>query len=441
MATAIHSQEAYRPTDVGTTFDGNWIQIETTMAGRWMASPSSTLVFACAAAASTTAVIFLWISYQDDGKKKSSSSSSTQKQSYESFRQLSLRHAKIRTKQGTIVNNTNTEHLLSLLPSHLKREHSKESRRRQMIPRLIMKKKMYDNIVMYDPSGAVLCTVGEKKAKWYVRKGLAIWKTNLPSDDGERSIQLTFEPNTTSRKMKRNIDPEQVHDVYPEDDDNNYSTGSLYNQSLKRNQCVVCGSTQNYMRHYIVPFCYRTRLPPQYKTHLPHDVVLLCADTCQVEAFRSRMKRQKELEQQQYNWNQDAAKGNEIDNDNDDTVHPYFIDPDLQQVRSASLALLRWGTQLPSERAEDCTRVVAEYFKIDPSSVTEAVLQKGASLSFRRVNPKFISGPERVVWALRDDPILIARFVKMWRQYFLDTMRPKYLPTGWNVNSPVQCDR
>jgi len=324
----------------------------------------------------------------------------------------------------------------------LKREHSKESRRRQMIPRLIMKKKMYDNIIMYDPNGAVLCTIGEKKAKWYIRKGLAIWKTNLPGEFGGRSIQLTFEPNTTSSKVKRNIDPEQVHDDCRDDDDNSYSTGgSLYNQSLKSNQCVVCGSTKNYMRHYIVPFCYRTRLPPQYKTHLPHDVVLLCADTCQVEAFRSRMKRQKELEQQQYNGHQDAANDNKIKNGTDDTVHPYFIDHDLQLVRSASLALLRWGTQLPSERAEECTRVVAKYFNIDPSSVTEAELQNGASLSYRRVNPKFISGPERVVAALQDDPILIARFVKMWRQYFLDTMRPKYLPIGWNVNSPVQCDR
>lgn len=47
-------------------------------------------------------------------------------------------------------------------------------------------------------------------------------------------------------------------------------------QSDKQNQCCVCGSGGEYLRHSVVPHCYRQHFPPSMKSHLSHDIVLMC---------------------------------------------------------------------------------------------------------------------------------------------------------------------
>ena len=62
------------------------------------------------------------------------------------------------------------------LPPHIQRELYKEQRRKKSVRFLALKKPMYDNIEMYGPDGIMLCTIGKKKANWYVnKKGLAVW--------------------------------------------------------------------------------------------------------------------------------------------------------------------------------------------------------------------------------------------------------------------------
>lgn len=34
----------------------------------------------------------------------------------------------------------------------------------------------------------------------------------------------------------------------------------------------------------------------------------------------------------------------------------------------------------------------------------------------------------------------IIDFIRMWRQHFLDVMKPKYLPPAWDVNHKFQRD-
>ncbi len=47
-------------------------------------------------------------------------------------------------------------------------------------------------------------------------------------------------------------------------------------QADKENRCCVCGSEGPYSRHGVVPHCYRQHFPLSMKSHLSHDIVLLC---------------------------------------------------------------------------------------------------------------------------------------------------------------------
>lgn len=44
----------------------------------------------------------------------------------------------------------------------------------------------------------------------------------------------------------------------------------------------MCGQEGEYLRHSIVPHCYRQHFPPAMKSHLSHDVVLLCVGCHQI---------------------------------------------------------------------------------------------------------------------------------------------------------------
>lgn len=129
------------------------------------------------------------------------------------------------------------------LPQHLRRAVWKEQKRKDSVRFLAMKKPMYDNIEMYDPDGDLLCTIAEKKANWYVKKELGTWNKT------KTAIHLRFKPKGKSE--------------------------NVYNQSQKLNVCVCCGDDKDHMRHYVVPYCYRALLPEKYKTHMPHDIVIM----------------------------------------------------------------------------------------------------------------------------------------------------------------------
>ena len=238
------------------------------------------------------------------------------------------------------------------------------------------------------------------------------------------------------------------------------------------------------MRHYVVPYCYRTLFPAQYKTHVPHDVVLVCAAHCRVPVEQATQERKKHLEQrlrQQHEQRERERKqGHGTMHIN--TSFPYLIDKERQSIASSAQALLKWKHQLPPSRQVEYGQRLQEWMhKTQPpqtqspesamgndanettDSVTHllndtVVLQELSQLEFRRPNPHYISGPELVHrWLFRressssattttqddhhhPDHDRIAGFIRDWRQHFCETHHPRYLPKGWSVESPVMCD-
>ena len=311
--------------------------------------------------------------------------------------------------------STNRNYSGAKLPGHITRELEKERRRLDKMSDLCMKSAMYDNVRMYDPQGEVLCTISLKKAHWYVNKELADWITveQLPSvkeESDRRNIQLRFEPKARSNR------------------------NSQYVTADKKNQCVVCGAKQFHIRHYIVPFVYRCLFPHEYKSHMSHDIVALCAK-CHVHCSRETHFRMNDLESQHQ-------------------VQPQFIiDKSREKVKKCATALLRHQKSMPDDKVNEMKSVVWKYFLStvdgESSSNTELglydellstdQLKNASEIEFRSPNPEYIPGPELVVNNLHGDHNKIADFVRDWRIFFVATMSPRFLPNGWSVEYAVKC--
>jgi cation-transporting P-type ATPase D len=127
---------------------------------------------------------------------------------------------------------------------------------------------------MHAPDGRLLSYTDQKKAMWYVEKGLATLNSTDPI-----SITLKFDP----KSRNANLDSD-LHHLYAD---------TLYCEN-RVNQCVACGATRDYARYHIIPALYRTHFPENLKAHRSHDVVLLCID-CHNKAYTRQDLKKKEV--------------------------------------------------------------------------------------------------------------------------------------------------
>ncbi|KAL7460480.1 hypothetical protein ACHAXS_002801 [Conticribra weissflogii] len=339
------------------------------------------------------------------------------------------------------------------LPPHIRREIEKERRFEAKKELISMKSPMYDNVFMLDNDREPMCTISLKKARWYVRKGIAEWSSF--QDHGNRNTRDELEEAKCIRLLFEPSGGNYQNTGTPE---------NLYLKSAKQNVCVACGSTDHHMRHYIVPYAYRTLLPDQYKTHMSHDIVILCPE-CHVSCEKLSKAKMKSMEDA---LRDDLSK--EVGNVA--FCPPVIDDADLHHVRSCAIALARWRDTMPEDKIEAHEKVVRGYLagivkvrcsgktevhdkiiiegeaeahkkKILDKSVplTKEQLQKACSVNYRVKNPQYISGSELVVQSLNGDAKKIEKFVVDWRKHFIDTVNPKFMPVGWCIDNPVVCGR
>ena len=179
------------------------------------------------------------------------------------------------------------------------------------------------------------------------------------------------------------------------------------------------------MRHYVVPYCYRTLLPEKYKTHMSHDIVIMCTE-CHLACEQATQKRQKQMEAPLRNDPQTALSA--------------IPNSELYRVRSWALALYRSANRLPPAKRQEYEALVRSYYKLgEDEDLTAELIRSASEIETHEPNPKYIPGPELVAETLTSDEE-IADFIRDWRKHFLITIQPRYLPKGWSVDSPVHSD-
>ncbi|XP_007473168.1 exonuclease 3'-5' domain-containing protein 2 isoform X1 [Monodelphis domestica] len=252
------------------------------------------------------------------------------------------------------------------------------------------KSPLYDNCFLHAPDGQPLCTCDRRKAQWYIDKGIG----ELVSED-PFVVKLQFEPSGR---------PESPKDYY---------------LMIKDNLCVVCGKRESYIRKNVVPHEYRKHFPIEMKDHNSHDVLLLCTSCHAISNYYNN------------NLKQHLAEECEAPIGSEEGLR-LLEDPIRRQVRSGARALLN-AKSLPASRKEELLQAIKEFFNTD--TITDQMLQEAANLETRINNENYIPHGLKVVqYYAKGGLRSLMKLESLWRQHFLDSMKPKHLPEQWSVN-------
>lgn len=262
----------------------------------------------------------------------------------------------------------------------------------QNVYKTVRKKPLYENCKLYAPDGTLLCTCNKRKINWYINNNLA--EPVVQDEGAPLAAKLLFEPSGK---------PLDGTDFYCQD---------------KLNECCCCSRTDELVRKNVIPKEYRKHLPNQFKDRQSHDVVLLCVQChCSSNMFDNIMR--EELATQH---------GIPINYKNNFMV----INRTKSSVRAAAKALTATNNKIPEERKEVLKHTITEYLGHEPTS--EEIVE----LKFIPVNDvKYVGtvpdhGSEVVKRVIEQGTV--EEFIVRWRNFFLSSMKPGYLPTGWSVN-------
>lgn len=299
---------------------------------------------------------------------------------------------------------------------------AKELRKKNFIKKYTRNNPVYENCVMFAPTGQQLCFCDTKKMNWYLSK-------NLATKISENEFILNFKPNQTGC-----IDQDL-------EESNFYITA-------KKNCCVVCGVDYNYLKFHVVPYIYRQHFPNILKAHKSHDIVLLCLE-CHEKANKLYNK-EKENIAIKYNVSSNIQsiktlgikKLNKIINISKNLIKkkPYIDNNKIKEIEDELKKLIienhddnyisGFYKYLFDNSALNKDNITCD-FKIDNKLLYLINNFKIKNLK----NSETIKNQHgfEVVKKLSD----ITVFIKHWRRFFLNNMNPRYLPSSWKIEHQV----
>ena len=268
-----------------------------------------------------------------------------------------------------------------------------------------LKTPKYQGCKLLSKDGVHLCNINEKKVRWYLKKNLAVL-VEEKNKYGDKTIQLKFEAKGRGH------------------------AGDEFYLSQMNNRCVGCGSTSNgLISHSVVPRAFRKHFPEKYKSHSNHDIVLLCRVCKKRMSDASCRKKDEILADLQ---DEHESKFREYKESTDERT--------ISQTLKACNALLKH--QLPEEVKRRYERLVCQYLDIE-SSLSESDIQALRQKLQTHVKERDRMKPDVAsIYAktLLRDPSSIQNFVFMWRNFFVDTLKPRFLVRGWSVDRPLSGD-
>ncbi|XP_032691486.1 exonuclease 3'-5' domain-containing protein 2 [Odontomachus brunneus] len=293
---------------------------------------------------------------------------------------------KARRSSSTNVNTSNSTKIL---------DRSSSAERKNTIP--TRNKPLYHNCYLQAPDGEILCTCDRKKAEWYIGKGLGELVHTDPY-----TVKLNFEPS--GRALGE--------------------VGQYYTQ-VKVNQCVVCGCTEKFIRKNVVPREYRKYFPLVMKAHQSHDVLLLCP-SCHENSNNNDLHLRRKLAELC-----DAPLIGPLSHMRDKYMSNF------RKLQSA-VKVLKQGLSVPQRRREELEFYILEYTgqkEVTPvmldtlhERLNNVPIQQMISNQF-----KYLPHGLKVVQYFQKQEGGLVELERMWREHFLTTMNPKYLPNLWSV--------
>lgn len=234
---------------------------------------------------------------------------------------------------------------------------------------------IYESYSMYSPTGEFMCYCNKKKANWYINKNLASWLE-------DKKFKLIFEPNGKGKA------------------DNPYYTKVI------KNCCVVCGSEKELNKHHVVPYVFRSRLPLEYKESNHHDVLATCINCHEIYEEKANILK-KEI-------------ADELNVSMENGMSPEQIKN--KKIHSAQRLLEKVAN--------------GEIVGVPPDKLL-MLKEKAAQPLFEDISQTGAVWADEIMKITLSNNTLFS-FVKRWRQHFVDTMQPKYLPEYWSINSPLE---
>lgn len=269
-----------------------------------------------------------------------------------------------------------------------------------------------ENWEVYHPDGTHMFTCGEKKANWYLERDLAV-----RTADGK--IMLTFEPKG-----------------------NGFENNEVFGKSVREAICVVTGLEEGLQRHHIVPYCYRTYFPEAYKSKNHHDVVLINHEKhSEYEQLATQYK--DEIAQmfdvktiQEFNIEY-THKLREIGRENAILINNILsifktYGRISKEVKLEKLNKISESTGIPFKTV--CNYNYIQLYKMYLVLKDEHMKQQQ---EFKQIYRKEYDHGYHVVQQL-DTEEKIEDFVKLWRNHFIDTMQPEFMPNGWSIDFRIK---
>jgi len=255
-------------------------------------------------------------------------------------------------------------------------------------------------------------TCGEKKVYWYLERTLA-------KIIGDKKIQLNFIPKG-----------------------NGFEDYEDFGRGIRETRCVVTGREDGLQRHHIVPYCYRTYFPEEFKSKNHHDVVLINNEIHgEYELLANLYKDDiahafgvKTINEFNVEY---TTKLREIGKENAIIIHainsifkcygrmPY-------KIKLEKLHFISKKTNIPYNVIKDFTyiQMYKLYLLLKQRHIDEIY-------AFKEENRHLYDHGYHVVQKL-DTEEKIMEFVKLWRNHFIDTMQPKYMPNGWSIDFRIK---
>ena len=272
-----------------------------------------------------------------------------------------------------------------------------------------------ENWKVLHPKGHHMFTCGERKAMWYLDKGLA------NKIDEPYTIELNFEPKGYG-----------------------FNNNEVFGLAGREVKCVVTNRTDGLQRHHIVPYCYRTHFPDEYKSKNHHDVVLVA------------YKVHEEYERYAFDYKNEMASIYEVPTLNELNLNYTRLlseySTDKVKMLSKLHSIFKNHKNIPQDIILENLRHVCLYTDIGFRNMCKLNYIQLYKLylilrqthqedfdNFKERNRKSYDHGYHLVSKL-DSHEKLEEFVKLWRTHFVERMNPPYMPLGWSIDFRVKVE-